>query len=64
MVNRWGVGAHFFRNCWDLDIGIRDEIVPILTSAETPDNIHNVTFYFTINLVPFGAYTHTIQQGL
>ena len=63
-VNRWGVGVHIFRHCWDLDIGIRDEILPILTSAEEPDNIHNVTIYFTINLVPFGAYTHTIQQGL
>ncbi len=63
-VNRWGMGIHFFRHCWDLDIGIRDEILPILTSAETTDNIHNVTFYFTINLVPFGAYTQAIQQGL
>ena len=63
-VNRWGVGVHFFRHCWDLDIGIRDEILPILTSAETTDNIHNVTFYFTINMVPFGAYTQAIQQGL
>ncbi len=63
-VNRWNVGAHFFRRCWDLDVGLRDEIVPILTSADKPDNIHNVTIYFTINLVPFGAYTHTIHQGL
>ncbi|WP_353661147.1 hypothetical protein [Hydrogenimonas sp. SS33] len=63
-VNRWGVGVHFFRHCWDLDIGVRDEILPILTSADEADNIHNVTLYFTINLVPFGAYTQTIHQGI
>ncbi|WP_457596847.1 LPS-assembly protein LptD [Hydrogenimonas sp.] len=63
-INRWGAGMRIFRHCWDLDFGIRDEIVPILSSAQKPDNIHNVTFYFTINLVPFGAYTQTIQQGL
>jgi len=62
-MNRWGVGAHFFRHCWDLDIGIRDEMKPILTSAEA-DSIHNITFYFTINLVPFGEYQHAFEQEL
>ncbi|WP_456382767.1 LPS-assembly protein LptD [Hydrogenimonas sp.] len=63
-VSRWGVGIHFFRNCWDLDIGVRDEIKPILTSAEEADSIHNVTLYFKINLVPFGEYQHAFEQEL
>ena len=63
-VNRWGAGTRFFYGCWNLDVGVRDEILPILTSADEADNIHNVTFYFTINLVPFGAFTQAFQQGL
>ena len=63
-MSRWGVGVHLFRNCWDLDVGIRDEIKPILTSAEEADSIHNITFYFKINLVPFGEYQHAFEQEL
>ena len=62
-INRWGVGTRFFYRCWNLDVGIRDEILPILTSANEADNIHNLTFYFTINLVPFGTYTQAFEQG-
>ncbi|WP_201353868.1 LPS-assembly protein LptD [Hydrogenimonas urashimensis] len=62
-MNRWGIGAHFYRHCWDLDIGIRDEMKPILTSAQA-DSIHNITFYFRINLVPFGEYEHAFEQEL
>ena len=63
-MNRWGAGVHLFRNCWDFDVGIRDEIKPILTSAEEADSIHNITFYFRINLVPFGEYEHAFEQEL
>jgi hypothetical protein len=45
-------------------MGVRDEIVPILTSAEEPDNIHNIMVYFTISLVPFGSYSQRFNQGL
>jgi len=62
-VSRWGIGTHFYRRCWDLDIGIRDEIQPILNSAGGADNIHNVMVYFTINIVPFGAFSYALQAA-
>jgi hypothetical protein len=47
-------------------MGVRDEMVPILSSStENPaDSIHNISFYFTIGLVPFGDYSQTLSQEL
>jgi LPS-assembly protein len=65
-VNRWGLGVRLYRKCWNLDMGVRDEMVPILSSStENPaDSIHNISFYFTIGLVPFGDYSQTLSQEL
>ena len=62
-LSRWSIGTHFYRRCWDLDIGIRDEIQPILNSGGDAGNIHNVMVYFTINIVPFGAFSYAVQSG-
>ncbi|WP_456390820.1 LPS-assembly protein LptD [Hydrogenimonas sp.] len=60
-MNRWGVGVHLFRHCWDLNLGIKDERRPILTSAGA-QSVDNLVFYFQINLVPLGGFEHTYEQ--
>ncbi len=58
-MTRWNAGIHFYRHCWNIDFGVRDDIQPILASGGIPDNIHNVVFYFAINIVPFGTYGYS-----
>ncbi|MCF6201445.1 MAG: hypothetical protein L3J42_04900 [Hydrogenimonas sp.] len=60
-VRRWETGVHFFRHCWDLNLGVKDEKRPILTSAGA-QSIDNLVFYFQINLVPLGGFEQRFEQ--
>jgi len=60
-ISRWGLGVHLFRHCWDLNLGIKDERKPILTSAGA-ESVDNLIFYFRINLVPLGGFEQTYEQ--
>jgi len=60
-IRRWETGVHFFRHCWDLNLGIKDEKRPILTSAGA-QSIDNLVFYFQINLVPLGGFEQRFEQ--
>jgi len=60
-IRRWEAGVHFFRHCWDLNLGIKDEKRPILTSAGA-QSIDNLVLYFQINLVPLGGFEQRFEQ--
>ncbi len=60
-IRRWETGVHFFRHCWDLSLGIKDEKRPILTSAGA-QSINNLVLYFQINLVPLGGFEQRFEQ--
>ncbi|RUM45120.1 MAG: hypothetical protein DSY46_03740 [Hydrogenimonas sp.] len=60
-IRRWGVGLHLFRHCWDLNLGVKDERKPILTSAGAK-SVDNLVFYFQINLVPLGGFEQKYEQ--
>ncbi len=60
-IRRWEAGVHFFRHCWDLSLGIKDEKRPILTSAGA-QSIDNLVLYFQINLVPLGGFEQRFEQ--
>ncbi len=60
-IRRWETGVHFFRHCWDLNLGIKDEKRPILTSAGA-QSIDNLVLYFQINLVPLGGFEQRFEQ--
>ncbi len=60
-IRRWEAGVHFLRHCWDLNLGIKDEKRPILTSAGA-QSIDNLVLYFQINLVPLGGFEQRFEQ--
>ncbi len=60
-IRRWEAGLHLFRHCWDLNLGIKDEKRPILTSAGA-QSINNLVLYFQINLIPLGGFEQRFEQ--
>jgi len=58
---KWEVGVQFFRGCWDLLLGLKNEKRPILTSVGA-ESINNFAIYFHINLFPLGGISQSYEQ--
>lgn len=50
----WSVGAALKKRCINYSISLKNEITPILTSAET-SSLRNYIIYFRVNLIPLGG---------
>jgi LPS-assembly protein len=47
---QWRVGGSYRRDCWDMQLSLRQDIVPRPTGY-TNEN----TFYLQLNFIPFGS---------
>ncbi len=50
----WEVGVMYDRGCWNMQLIFKQEITPVLRSNGA-GSIHNNTFMFKFNLIPFGG---------
>ncbi len=50
----WNIGLSMKKQCINYSISLKNEITPILTSAES-SSIRNYIIYFSINLIPLGG---------
>jgi len=50
----WNVGLNMKKQCMSYSVSVKNEVTPILTSAES-SSIRNYIIYFSINLIPLGG---------
>lgn len=50
----WSAGLNMKKQCMSYSVSVKNEVTPILTSAES-SSIRNYIIYFSINLIPLGG---------